>query len=87
MKPSKGECMKLQKILILVTVVLIMIGCGMSERRANRATAKSADYQTKVSKERLKLIDDYKKCVEKAGEDKEKIEGCDSYLKAAEALK
>ena len=54
--------------------------CGGSERRANKA-------QTKVHNERLKLVEDYKKCVKKAGDDNAKIEACDQYLKAAEALK
>jgi len=43
--------------------------------------------QERVHKERLKLVDEYKKCLKKAGSDKEKVEACDQYLKAAEALK
>ena len=54
--------------------------CGGSERRANKA-------QANVHNERLKLVEDYKKCVKKAGDDNAKIEACDQYLKAAEALK
>ena len=78
--------MKLVKVLVIVCVVLIVVACGRTERKANRATAKSANSQTKIAEERLKLVDDYKKCVEKAGEDKNKVEACDSYLKAAESL-
>jgi hypothetical protein len=33
------------------------------------------------------VVDEYKKCLEKAGNDKENIEACDQYLRAAEALK
>ena len=36
--------------------------------------------------ERLSLVDDYEKCVKKAGEDNAKIEACDSYLREAEAI-
>jgi hypothetical protein len=39
------------------------------------------------SKERLELVDKYKTCVKDASDDAQKIEACDSHLKAAEALK
>jgi hypothetical protein len=79
--------MRTLKALFIVCVVVIAVACGGSERKANRATARSADSQAKIAQERLKLVEDYKKCVKKAGEDKNKIEACDSYLKAAESLK
>ena len=78
--------MKTVKALIFVCVMVMVVACGGSERKANRATAKAADSQSKIAQERLKLVEDYKKCIKKAGEDKNKIEACDSYLKAAESL-
>ena len=75
------------KTLIIVCVMVIVVVCGCTSRRAERASAKSDNAQTKVSQERLKLVEDYKKCIKKAGEDKNKIEACDTYLKAAETLK
>ena len=71
------------KAICIFTVALALMtftACGSSERKANRAEAR-------VHNERLKLVDQYKKCLKKAGEDKDKIEACDQYLKAAEALK
>jgi hypothetical protein len=80
--------MRTVKALIIVCILaVVVVACGSSARRANRATAKAANSQSKVAEERLKLVEDYKKCIEKAGEDKSKIEACDSYLKAAESLK
>ncbi len=79
--------MKLVKTLIIVCVVVMVVGCGGAERRSHRAKAKSSGYQSKIAKERLKLVEDYKKCIKKAGEDNNMIEACDSYLKAAESLK
>jgi hypothetical protein len=67
-------------IFLLVFVVGIMLGCSSPQSKAYKA-------QEKVHKERLKLVDEYKKCLDEAGEDKEKTEACDQYLKAAEALK
>jgi len=65
----------------VVTLVLgIALGCASPQDRAYEA-------QEKVHKERLKLVEEYKKCVENAGSDKPKLETCDQYLKAAEALK
>ena len=79
--------MKTVKALIIVCVLVIVVACGGSSRRSDRAATKSADSKSKIAQERLNLIEDYKKCVEKAGEDRDKIEACDTYLKAAEALK
>jgi hypothetical protein len=78
--------MKTVKALFIVCILLMVVACGSSARRANRATAKAANSQSKIAQERLKLVEDYKKCINKAGEDKNKIEACDSYLKAAESL-
>jgi len=43
--------------------------------------------QEAVNKERLALIDKYKKCMKKADKNKEKEAQCEQYLKAADALK
>ena len=72
--------MRLISMFLVGFVLVITIACSSSEKRAYRA-------QEAVQKERLKLVDEYKKCLDKAGDDKEKIETCDRYLKAAEALK
>jgi len=66
----------------MAAVVALLLGCGSSgaQKRAYKS-------QSKVHQERLNLVDEYKKCLNKAGDDNLKIEACDSYLKAAEALK
>ena len=70
--------------MILIIATLINIGCGSSVERAQKDSYKA---QENVANERLKLVEDYRQCIEKAGEDQQKVEACDSYLKAAEALK
>ena len=72
--------MKYLKFILLVFCVTLIGACQGPERREHRA-------QTKIHEERLKLVDEYKKCLKQAGEDKAKVELCDSYLKAAESLK
>jgi hypothetical protein len=39
-----------------------------------------------VNEERLSLIDEYQKCVKKAGNDETKAGACDTLRKSAEAL-
>ena len=72
--------MKSITMVILALVFGLTLGCSSPQKKAYRA-------QESVHKERLKLVDEYKKCLEKAGNEKEKIEACDQYLRAAEALK
>ena len=72
--------MRSMTIFSLAFVLGLTLACSTPQERAYKA-------QENVHKERLKLVDEYKKCLEKAGTDNEKIEACDRYLKAAEALK
>ena len=72
--------MKSIYLFLLAFAVGITLACSTPQDKAYKA-------QEKVHKERLKLVDEYQKCLKKAGEDKEKIEACDQYLRAAEALK
>ena len=69
---------------VMAFLVLGTTGCGGGAERAQKSAYKA---QQNVSEERLKLVDQYKKCVEDAGDDVEKAEACESYLKAADALK
>jgi hypothetical protein len=72
--------MKLVRIFMLVLVLVTMGACGRAERKANKAEAD-------IRNERFRLVELYQKCVKKAGEDSARVEACDSYLKAADALK
>jgi cell division protein FtsL len=72
--------MKTIYMFLLAIIVGMSLACSSPQDRAYKA-------QEKVHKERLKLVEQYKKCLKEAGEDKVKIEACDQYLKAAEALK
>ena len=46
------------------------------------------DYKraAEINKERLSLIEDYKKCIKKAGEDETKAAACERYREAADSL-
>ena len=79
--------MKFAQIFLIVLVALSIGACGNPEKKAHKANAKASKAEEQIHQERLKLVEQYKKCVEKAGEDQAKVEACDSYLKAADALK
>ena len=72
--------MKLLRIFLVITVAVTILACASAQDKA----AKS---QENVNKERLELIDKYKKCMKDAEGDKEKEASCEQYLKAADALK
>jgi hypothetical protein len=72
--------MKLMRIFLVVIVAGMMIACGSAERKANKS-------QAEINKKRIKLSEEYQKCMKKAEGDKDKEAGCEQYLKAAEALK
>lgn len=55
-------------------------GCGSAQRKVNKSEAA-------INKKSLSLIEDYEKCLKKAGDDLVKAEPCERYRKAAEALK
>jgi len=77
---KKGVDMKLINVFLVFIALLLTLACSSPQDKAYKA-------QGAVHKERLKLVDEYKKCLKKAGSAKAKVEACDQYLKAAEALK
>lgn len=73
-------------IACLVSLALVS-ACGSAERDAARAQERAYEAQERVAEERLDLVEKYQDCVEKAGGNPTKAAACESYLKAAEALK
>ncbi len=78
--------MKLRTLALIVVIAMLVASCGSSQRRAAKADRKASQAQESVSKERLKLVDQYKACVSEAGDDQQKVGACETHLKAAEAL-
>lgn len=76
------------KIIKQLTITLLLavfaISCTSSTEKAQK---RSFEAQEDVAKERLKMVEEYNKCIEESGNDKNKIDACDSFLKAAEALR
>ena len=81
------------KVLTCILSLVALAACSTPEERAAAAQERSAkaqqrsyEAQEEIARERLELVDKYQTCVEEAGADKLKVEACDSYLRAAEAL-
>jgi len=72
--------MKVKQCVCVLAITVLVVGCGSAQRKVNKSEAA-------VNKKSLSLIEDYEKCIKKAGDDPEKAEPCESYRKAAEALK
>ena len=79
--------MKSISMFLLAFALGIALACSSPQDKAHKAQSKAYTAQEKIHQERLKLVEEYKQCLKKAGDDKEKIEACDQYLRAAEALK
>lgn len=79
--------MRLISIVLVLFIAGSLAACGNPHKKAAKAQAKSYEAQGEVAKQRLRLVDQYQECVISANNDTMKIEACDSYLKAAEALK
>ena len=72
--------MKSIYIFLLASIVGLTLACSSPQDRAYEAEAK-------VHQEKLRLVQEYQKCLKKAGDNKAMKETCEDYLKQAEALK
>ncbi len=75
------------RLLTAAAVIGLLAACSSPQEDAAKAQAGAFEAQEKVAKQRLELVEKYQTCVDEAAGDQLKIDACDSYLKAAEALK
>ena len=74
-------------ILICILFMGLLGVCLNPKKDAARAQERSYGAQEEVTRQRLELVDKYQQCVKDAAGDALKVEECDTYLRAAEALK
>ena len=79
--------MRRAQILSCAVFMGLLAACSSAQDDAAKAQKHAFEAQEGVAKQRLDLVDKYKICVGEAAGDNMKIEACDSYLRAAEALK
>lgn len=78
--------MKVHYFVLAFLILFLVSGCGGAKRKANKSQAKVNETIEEINEKRLDMIEEYEKCIKKAGSDATAAEQCDSYLKAAEAL-
>lgn len=86
-KAKRGYPRRSLGVITCAGIVGLLSACGSSERQADRAQERAYEAQERVAEERLNLVGKYQKCVKDADGDQAKAAACESYLKAAEALK
>jgi hypothetical protein len=74
-------------MIMCLGLVGLLSACGSSDRQADRAQERAYEAQERVAQQRLDLVENYQKCVKNASSGQAKSAACESYLKAAEALK
>lgn len=80
--------MKHLGVLTGIVCMGILAACSSSpEDQAAKAKERSYKAQEQAVQERLRLVEQYTKCVKNAASDAQKVELCDSYLQAAQALR
>jgi hypothetical protein len=79
-RSQKDQAMRRVQILTSAVFMGLLTACSTPQEDASKA-------QAGVAKQRLELVDKYQVCVKEAAGDNLKIEACDSYLRAAEALR
>ena len=72
--------MKSIYIFLFAAIVTLTLACSSPQDRAYEAEAK-------VNQEKLRLVQEYQKCLKEAGDNNAMKEACESYLKQAETLK
>ena len=79
--------MKRAAIVTFVTILGALGACSSPQDRAAKAQQSSYEAQEEAVRQRLELVEKYQDCVRDSAGDNLKIEACDSYPKAAEALR
>jgi hypothetical protein len=65
----------------------VLAGCSSPQDGVAKAQEQSYEAQEAVARPHLELVDKYQACVDESAGDTQRMEACDSYLRAAEALK
>ena len=75
------------RLLTAAAVMGLLAACSSPQEDAARAQEGAFEAQEKVAKQRLEVVEKSQACVDEAAGDQLKVDACDSYLKAAEAMK
>ncbi len=65
---------------------VVLAGCASPAEKAAKAQERMANSQNELIQERLRLVEEHEKCVDKAGSDQTKLAKCDQILNRIQAL-
>ena len=75
----------LKTFCLAVIISTLLAACSSAERRASRSEAQVNKSQTELNERKMKIVDDYEKCVDKSSGEEE-LAKCEAKLKAAQGL-
>ena len=75
----------LKTLFIAVLISTFVAACGSAERRSHKSQTKTNKSQTELNERKLKIVDEYDKCVEKSSNEEEMAK-CKARLEAAQGL-
>jgi len=75
----------LKAFCLAVIIGTMVAACSSAERRASRSEASVNKSQTELNERKMKIVDEYEKCVDKSSGEEE-LAKCEAKLKAAQGL-
>ena len=63
----------------------LLVACSSAERRAYKSQTEANKSQTELNERKMKIVDDYEKCVKKSDTGDE-LAKCEALLKGAQGL-
>jgi hypothetical protein len=75
----------LKNLFLAVIISAMLAACSSAERRASRSQVSVNKSQTELNERKMKIVDEYEKCVEKSSGEEE-LAKCEAKLKGAEGL-
>jgi uncharacterized protein YcfL len=75
----------LKTFCLAVLISILVAACSSAERRASRSQVSVNKSQTELNERKMKIVDEYEKCVEKSSGEEE-LARCEAKLKGAEGL-
>jgi hypothetical protein len=75
----------LKNLFLAVIISAMLAACSSAERRASRSQVSVNKSQTELNERKMKIVDEYEKCVDKSSGEEE-LAKCDAKLKGAEGL-
>ena len=75
----------LKTIFFAIVASSLIAACSSAEKRAYKSQTEANKSQTELNERKMKIVDDYEKCVKKSDK-AEELAKCEALLKGAQGL-